>query len=63
MHARETPPLAGLALGDNVAIRKLRAASQTDVLSAGDSGCWDSACMRPRSGRDRQLARLCAPEP
>ena len=31
-------------------IRKLRAASQTDVLSAGDSGCWDSACMRPRFG-------------
>ncbi len=31
-------------------IRKLRAASQTDVLSAGDSGCWDSECMRPRFG-------------
>ena len=31
-------------------IRKVRAASQTDVLSAGDSGCWDSACMHPRFG-------------
>ena len=42
-------------------IRKLRAASQTDVLSPVDSGCWDSACRRPRSGRDRQLARLTRP--
>jgi hypothetical protein len=54
-------------------IRELRAASQTDVLiaddsgcwdsvlSADDSGCWDSACMRAVSGRDRQIARLTRP--
>jgi hypothetical protein len=31
-------------------IHKLRAASQTDVLSAGDSSCWDSACIRLQLG-------------
>jgi hypothetical protein len=51
-------------------IRKLRAASQTDVLSAGDSGCWDSACMRPRFGSrppvstpDPPSLRLALPTP
>ena len=40
-------------------IRKVRSASQTDVLSVGDSGCWDSACMRPRFG-SRCAARVLA---
>ena len=51
-------------------IRKLRAASQTDVLSAGDSGCWDSACMRPHFGSrppvstpDPPSLRLALPPP
>ena len=51
-------------------IRKVRAASQTDVLSAGDSGCWDSACMRPRFGSrppvstpDPPSLRLALPPP
>jgi hypothetical protein len=49
-------------------IRKLRAASQTDVLSSGDSGCWESVCMRPRFGSrppapDPPSLRLALPTP